>query len=148
MVLLGRRWYLVGYDLTRQDWRSFRLDRLTAPRGTGIPFRPRTLPAADAAALSGPAWIAPSPSGTSRSSSRPRPRMCGQRIGRWSTVEDIDAARCRVRITGDSPDSPIMALGLIGADFQVVSPPELLDRVRDWGRRFGQATLQHGDGGG
>ena len=51
MVLLGRPWYLVGYDLTRHDWRSFRLDRLTAPRGAGIPFRPRTLPAADAAAV-------------------------------------------------------------------------------------------------
>src|SRR5581483_1282937 len=51
LVLLGRRWYLVGYDLTRQDWRSFRLDRLTGPRGTGARFRPRELPAADAAAF-------------------------------------------------------------------------------------------------
>ena len=25
-----------------------------------------------------------------------------------------------------------MALGLTGADFQVISPPELLGRVRDW----------------
>src|ERR1700759_3238322 len=30
LVLLGRRWYLVGYDLDRQDWRSYRLDRLAA----------------------------------------------------------------------------------------------------------------------
>ena len=51
LVLLGRRWYLAGYDLSRHDWRSFRLDRLTAPRGTGTRFRPRTLPAADAAAF-------------------------------------------------------------------------------------------------
>ena len=51
LVLLGRRWYLVGYDLTRQDWRSFRLDRLAGPRGTGARFRPRELPAADAAAF-------------------------------------------------------------------------------------------------
>jgi len=41
LVSLGRRWYLVGYDLDRQDWRSFRLDRLTEPRGTGARFRPR-----------------------------------------------------------------------------------------------------------
>ena len=144
MVLLGRRWYLVGYDLTRQDWRSFRLDRLTAPRGTGIPFRPRTLPAADAAAFvragldnAFASWdvevVIEAPATDVR-----------QRIGRWCTVEDIGATRCRVRMTGDSLDWPIMALGLAGADFQVVSPPELLDRVRDWGRRFGQATLQHG----
>jgi predicted DNA-binding transcriptional regulator YafY len=32
LVSLGRRWYLVAYDLTRHDWRSFRLDRLEDPR--------------------------------------------------------------------------------------------------------------------
>jgi predicted DNA-binding transcriptional regulator YafY len=63
-----------------------------------------------------------------------------QRIGQWATVEDIDAARCRVRMTADSLDWPAMALGAVGAGFQVISPPELLDRVHDWGRRFTQAS--------
>ena len=51
LVPLGRRWYLVAYDLHRHDWRSFRLDRLDAPRRTGARFRPRDLPADDAAAF-------------------------------------------------------------------------------------------------
>src|SRR6185312_3053875 len=51
LVLLGRRWYLVGYDLDRQDWRSYRLDRLAAPDGTGVRFRARELPGGDAAAF-------------------------------------------------------------------------------------------------
>ena len=51
LVPLGRRWYLVAYDLDRHDWRSFRLDRLDAPRATGARFRPRDLPADDAAAF-------------------------------------------------------------------------------------------------
>src|SRR5205814_1335816 len=51
LVSLGRRWYLVAYDLQRQDWRSFRLDRLAQPRNTGARFTPRTLPAKDAAAF-------------------------------------------------------------------------------------------------
>jgi predicted DNA-binding transcriptional regulator YafY len=140
LVLLGRRWYLVGFDLARQDWRSFRLDRLTAPHGTGARFRPRELPAADAAAFvrSGIDNVLPSyavevvvhaPATTVR-----------ERIGRWSTVEDITASRCRVRMTADSLDWPTMALGAVGADFQVISPPELLDRVQDWGRRFSRAS--------
>src|SRR6187399_1238233 len=41
LVALGRRWYLVAYDLVRHDWRSFRADRLSAPHGTGARFRPR-----------------------------------------------------------------------------------------------------------
>src|SRR4051812_41887703 len=46
LVWLGRRWYLVAYDLIRQDWRTFRVDRLTAPHPTGARFRTRELPAA------------------------------------------------------------------------------------------------------
>jgi predicted DNA-binding transcriptional regulator YafY len=139
LALLGRRWYLVGYDLGRQDWRSFRLDRLTGPAGTGARFRPRELPAADAAAFvrAGIGTVAVTyevevlvhaPAAAVR-----------ERIGRWSSVEDLDGPRCRVRMTADSLDWPTMALGAVGADFQVVGPPELLDRVQDWGRRFSAA---------
>ena len=63
-----------------------------------------------------------------------------ERIGRWSAVEEAGAARCRVRMTTDSLDWPAMALGAVGADFQVISPPALRDHVRDWGRRFSQAA--------
>src|SRR6185437_12121195 len=51
LVSLRRRWYLVAYDLGRQDWRSFRLDRLERPDAVGVRFRPRELPASDAAAF-------------------------------------------------------------------------------------------------
>ena len=48
MVSMGRRWYLVAYDRDRQDWRSFRVDRIAEPRTSGQTFRPRELPAEDA----------------------------------------------------------------------------------------------------
>jgi hypothetical protein len=35
---------------------------------------------------------------------------------------------------------PAMALGTVGAEFTVVSPPELRDLLRDWGSRFGRAA--------
>jgi predicted DNA-binding transcriptional regulator YafY len=140
LVSLGRRWYLVGYDLTRQDWRSFRLDRLAGPRATGARFRPRELPAADAAAFVQAGIgnvlavydvdvLIEAPAADVRA-----------RIGRWVTVEDAGAARCRIRMTGDSLDWPIMALGMVGADFEVISPPELRGRVRDWGHLFNRAV--------
>jgi predicted DNA-binding transcriptional regulator YafY len=144
LVLLGHRWYLVGYDLARHGWRSFRVDRLAAPHGTGTRFRPRELPAADAAAFvregiqSAAAGydvkvVVAAPAGDVR-----------ERVGRWCTVSEIDAGSCLVRITTDSLDWPIMALGVVGADFRVISPPELLDRVHDWGRRFTRASLARG----
>ena len=45
-------------------------------------------------------------------------------------------------MTADSLDWPVMALGAAGAGFQVISPPELLNRVHDWGRRFSQASAR------
>src|SRR5215211_1218545 len=47
LVALGRRYYLVSYDLDRADWRTFRLDRMREPRPARTPFTPRPLPADD-----------------------------------------------------------------------------------------------------
>ncbi len=140
LVCLGRRWYLVAYDLDRHDWRTFRLDRLTAPQSTGARFRPRDLPAPDAAEFVRRAVdtmprtqrvevVADAPAQTVR-----------DRIGRWSTVEELDPGHCWVIMTADSLDLPILALGMMGAGFRVVSPPELLAQLHDWGTRFVRAA--------
>lgn len=146
LVCLGRRWYLVAYDLTRHDWRSFRVDRIAAPHGTGARFRPRDLPAADAAAFVR-AGLENMP-GTYRVEvlvDAPADAV-RERIGRWSTVEELDAGHCRMHMTTDSLDWPAMALGVLGADFHVVGPPELLDRLRDWSTRFTRAAGAVGSG--
>ncbi|HEY6636033.1 MAG TPA: WYL domain-containing protein, partial [Acidimicrobiia bacterium] len=44
LVHTGRRWYLVAFDLDRDDWRTFRLDRVSAPVATGMRSRPRRGP--------------------------------------------------------------------------------------------------------
>jgi len=57
------------------------------------------------------------------------------RIGRWATVEDDGPRRCRVLVDADNLDWPATALAMTGADFSVVSPPELRDHLREMGRR-------------
>lgn len=44
LVTWGGRWYLVAWDLERQDWRTFRVDRMTPRTPTGPRFAPRDLP--------------------------------------------------------------------------------------------------------
>ncbi|MFE6970901.1 helix-turn-helix transcriptional regulator [Isoptericola sp. NPDC057653] len=39
LVVVHRRWYLVAFDLDRDDWRTFRADRVRAPRATGARSR-------------------------------------------------------------------------------------------------------------
>jgi predicted DNA-binding transcriptional regulator YafY len=43
LVATDRRWYLVAYDLDRQDWRTFRVDRTSSVTVTGHTFVPRHL---------------------------------------------------------------------------------------------------------
>ncbi len=60
LVSTGRRWYLVAYDLDRDDWRTFRVDRVSEPFATGARFAPRELPTGERggvpAALDAAAW--------------------------------------------------------------------------------------------
>jgi predicted DNA-binding transcriptional regulator YafY len=153
LVSLGRRWYLVAYDLTRHDWRSFRLDRIDDPRSTGARFRPRELPAEDAVAFvkagvdANPSWWTvevrvAAPTAAVR-----------EHVGRWGSVEDgpdgpdgpDGSTHCVLRMRADSLDWPAMLLGSLGADFEVVTPPELLDHVRGWAATFGRATARADD---
>ncbi|MQS09801.1 helix-turn-helix transcriptional regulator, partial [Streptomyces alkaliphilus] len=139
LVCPGRRWYLIAYDLDRHDWRTFRVDRITGPRATGERFRPRGLPAADAAEfLRDRLDNLPRPYRVEAVIDAP-PAVVRERVGRWGTVEGTDDGRCRVRMTADSLEWPLMALGAAGAEFRVVEPPELLDLVRERAERFGRA---------
>ncbi|MPV36616.1 helix-turn-helix transcriptional regulator [Georgenia subflava] len=49
LVPRDRRWYFVAWDVDRGDWRTFRIDRMSALLGTAVRVAPRELPAEDAA---------------------------------------------------------------------------------------------------
>lgn len=142
LVCLGRRWYLVGYDLGRQDWRSFRVDRVEGPRGTGARFRPRPLPAEDAAAFVR-AGLRNLPTSHSVEALVCAPAAeVRKRIGRWAEVDEEEPGRCRVRMRSDALEWPTMALGSLRAEFTVLSPPELVQQLREWSDRFARAVAE------
>ena len=140
LVRLGRRWYLAAYDLDRHDWRSFRLDRIEDPSGTGDRFRPREVPGGDAAAFVRSRVSGPSASYDVEAVVEASAEVVGRRVGRWSRVAPLPDDRCTVRMTTDALAWAALVLGTCGAEFRVVSPPELDAVLRDWGRRFTQAA--------
>jgi predicted DNA-binding transcriptional regulator YafY len=44
LVASDRRWYVIAYDLDRDDWRSFRVDRMSDVSAWTWRFRPRAAP--------------------------------------------------------------------------------------------------------
>ena len=144
LVSVGRRWYLVAYDIGRFDWRSFRLDRMAEPRPTGARFRPRTLPAADAAE-----YVRESLAGAADSLlvdaviAAPLDEV-ERAIGRWATASAESAApdgtaRTRVRLTADSPEWALFGLAAAGAPFTIEGPAEVRELAALWGDRFAAA---------
>ncbi|MGY1841375.1 MULTISPECIES: helix-turn-helix transcriptional regulator [unclassified Modestobacter] len=129
VVALGRRWYLVGYDLDRTDWRVFRLDRVAAPRGTGARFAPRRLPAVDAVTFvrDRVAGLRTHPVEAVVHAPAAEVR---RRVGAWAAVTAEGPDRCRVRLDVEDLDWAAGALAIVGVPFAVVSPPELHATLR------------------
>jgi predicted DNA-binding transcriptional regulator YafY len=140
LVSVGRRWYLVAWDVHRTDWRTFRLDRLTAPRTSGARFAPRELPAEDAAAFVRRS-LQSIPTRYEADATLHAPASdVAERVRRFGgTVEPVDADRCRLRMSGDSLAWLAAGIALLECDFELHGPPELAD----WMRRL-QARLVAG----
>jgi hypothetical protein len=43
-------------------------------------------------------------------------------------------------MTAESLDWPALALGAVGADFELIDSPELTALIREWGARFTRAA--------
>jgi predicted DNA-binding transcriptional regulator YafY len=139
MVSMGRRWYLVAYDRDRQDWRSFRVDRISEPRTSGQTFRPRELPAADALSFV-QAGIRRMPQRYAvRVVFDADPADVAAAAGHWATVTGGPGAAV-LEMNVDNLDWPMFMVSNIAADFTVESPPELAAAVRRTAERFRRAA--------
>ena len=139
MVSMGRRWYLVAYDRDRQDWRSFRVDRISEPRTSGHTFRPRELPAEDALSFV-QAGIRRMPQRYAvRVVFDTDPEVITAFAGRWATVSGAPG-RAVLEMNVDTLEWAMFMLANLEADFVVESPPELVEAVARAGQRFGRSV--------
>jgi predicted DNA-binding transcriptional regulator YafY len=141
LVNHGRRWYLVAWDLRRQDWRTFRLDRLARATSSGVRFSPRRLPAKDAAAyVEQSITRAPNRFDAVVTLHAPAEEMSHRLPGHSGTIESIDARTCRYRTGDDDLKWLALRIAMIGVDFEVHQPPELVAQVRTLAARLRRAT--------
>jgi predicted DNA-binding transcriptional regulator YafY len=142
LVSTGRRWYLVAYDIDRDDWRTFRVDRVSEPFATGARFVPRELPTGSAAEY------------LRRSMQRQHRTydfdvtfaapadFVAARVPDWlGTPEPLDDGSCRLRgSVGDAVQWVAFRLAMLECDFVVHEPEQLVTAVRELGSRLSRAA--------
>lgn len=141
LVSVHQRWYLLAFDRDREDWRTFRIDRIDSPRATRFTFTPRGIPGGDPAEFvlqslgSRPMRYAveailEAPAEAVRSRMRPHE----------GTVLEMDRDRCRLSISGDSLEWLAFRLMWFDVDFVLEGPPELIDYVEGLAGRLAGAA--------
>jgi predicted DNA-binding transcriptional regulator YafY len=131
LVTWGGRWYLVGYDLDRADWRTFRVDRMTPKTGSGPRFAPRALPAPDVAAFVAERFAGSNPSPCRGEAEVDMPASeLATWAGRDALVEPLGPDRSRAALTAWSWDGVAARFAMFGVPLRVVGPPELADAMR------------------
>ncbi|MCO5968408.1 helix-turn-helix transcriptional regulator [Actinoallomurus soli] len=129
LVASDRRWYLLAYDLDRDDWRSFRVDRMTDVSARTWRFRPRTVPdAATYVQESVASRVYPHRARFLVHASADTVRA--QIPASAAVVRRRGSERCEVLSGAGSLDFVLMHMVLLGHDFEVLDPPELRRRCR------------------
>jgi predicted DNA-binding transcriptional regulator YafY len=141
LVHTGYRWYLAAWDIGRKDWRTFRIDRIEGKLKTSTRFRPRTPPEGDFATFVSKSLAqAPYPY-RARVTLRAPLATIAQRIPPSAGVlEAVDEYSCMLDTGSHSLEGITIHLSLLGIDFEVHEPPELIDYIRRLADRLRQAT--------
>ncbi|MCW2916032.1 MAG: DeoR family transcriptional regulator [Actinomycetia bacterium] len=143
LVTWGGRWYLVAWDLDREDWRTFRADRITPRTPTGPRFTPRELPGGKVAA-----FVASRFRGSDGSGDWPcrgevildLPAAAVSRYTHDGVVEELGPNSCRLVLGSWSWPGLAATIGRFDADIEVVGPAELKDAFAHLARRYANAA--------
>ncbi|GGF02444.1 helix-turn-helix transcriptional regulator [Mycetocola zhadangensis] len=144
IVSSSRHWFLVAWDVTRADWRTFRIDRISRYFNTRVRFSPRELPAEDAAEF---ITVAVSQLAAVRQHAdvildQPLTAMRAW-FGPWAAgAEAVDETHTRWPIGGESFEALIASLAWIepGVNYRIEGNPGFVDYLEETSRRMLRAA--------
>ena len=145
LVAAERHWFLVGWDVQRDAWRTFRVDRISSFLGARLRFTPRELPAADAAAFVSAAVAALRTAKRLEGSVVLRMPLAAmqEHFGPWGAAATaIDAERTLWPIVADSTVSLLSALAWVpaGVEFELRGSEAFLAFAREAVDRMSRAV--------
>jgi predicted DNA-binding transcriptional regulator YafY len=151
VVYSGYRWYLVAFDLDRDDWRTFRLDRIQDGAGVGERGRSRLVPGGDPAAFvrraigrsdESDAGLVPGVIRVAAPAALIR-RLVPQGA---ATVEPDGPDACIVTTTGMWSRHFLIRMALLDHPLTVLGPPELVQAAQAIVSRLATQTLEPAGG--
>lgn len=141
LVAAGRRWYLLGWDVDKSDWRTFRVDRLSDPVDTGVRVPPREPPDGNAAAFVQRSITGRMTQYRAVVTMHADRRTIVERIHTTAgyTLEELGPDRCLMRTEADSLEWLTLSIGSLGLEFEVHEPPELVAFVETMAQRLARS---------
>ncbi|MFF4982125.1 helix-turn-helix transcriptional regulator [Streptomyces sp. NPDC001046] len=145
LVCTERRWYLVAWDLDREDWRTFRVDRITPKPPHGPRFVPRDPPHEDLAAYvsEGVSTRAYATHGVVRLFA-PVAEARAHISPSAGVLEAEGPDTCLLRCGAGSLDVMVIHVVMLGFDFEVLEPAGLVDAISRTRDRLDRALARAG----
>ncbi len=145
LVATGRRWYLVGFDLDRGAWRTFRVDRTSAVEVTGHTFTPRAL--GDAGRLVAEGLATAPYRRRARVAVAAPPEELARRVGRTVGVVSRRGDHSLLELGFDEVQWLAGYLLALELPFEVLEPEEARSGISELGRRLAAAHEPSRPGG-
>ncbi|MBD5786203.1 YafY family transcriptional regulator [Cellulosimicrobium terreum] len=136
LVTWGGRWYLVAWDLERDDWRTFRVDRMRPRTGEGPRFAPRSLPAPDVATYVARSFARPPLPARGTAELAAGAEQVAPWVGDAGVVEALGPDRCRVTAGSWSWAGLAAWFAMFDVPLTLVGPQELHDAAGDVAARL------------
>lgn len=133
LVHSGFDWYLVAFDVDRDDWRTFRVDRIRGRVQPGERAQPRTVPGGDPAAYVQARAGRSGDLGATPGRIRfhvPAARIQGRIPSNYATAVPESDDTCIVTTRGPWSLSFLIWMALLDQHMQVLGPPQLVDAAR------------------
>lgn len=141
VVHTGYRWYLVAWDLSRNDWRTFRVDRIQGKLKLSTRFKSRRPPEGDFAAFAAKSLSqAPYPYRARITLHASLDTVLPRIPASAGVLEAIDGNSCTLQTGSHSLEGLTVHLLMLGVRFQVHEPAELITYMREVSERLHLAT--------
>lgn len=135
------RWYLFAWDLDREDWRTFRLDRMHAVHPSTFTFTPRETPDIERTVRESITVTAYPIPATVRILA-PYAQVAPTIPARSGTLEPDGEDACVLRAGAGDLRWIALHLAAMGHEVEVIDPPELLAEIEALGRWAASARLR------